>query len=271
MAGSREGTNEHQLVFLGQAGYPRDAVELQVTRLRKSPAFENRDQARKILHDLVEEALQGRLPDPRDVARRLGKTDIATDDSYLRVGTNRLREKLEEHYAKYAEHDEIRLVIPEKQYAVLAPKNLTEAARYTGSCSAVILQPAEMAYVYQKELVSGRIDALDPDLRAWLVVFASDGFYYPQCRVSRRCPSWTCEVRLGRMHWGKTDGTAFDILLVAADADGDHEIYAYKKRCGDGFGTHLPTDVQVIATRRVVRMDRRSGVKSKKKKVLDVR
>jgi hypothetical protein len=64
------------------------------------------------------------------------------------------------------------------------------------------------------------------------------------------------------MQWGSTYGTEFAILLVAADVDGDFEFQAYMKRCGDGFGTRLPADMQVLDTRWVVRRDIRPGAES---------
>jgi hypothetical protein len=119
---------------------------------------------------------------------------------------------------------------------------------------ASVLEPDERAEVYRRVLVRGRIDSLDPDARPWLIVLAPDNFYYPQCRVSRRSPFWEAPVTIGRVQWGETDGMEFEIVLAAANVDGDFAIEAYMRNHGDGYGTRLP-DTELIATRRVIRRD----------------
>ena len=247
-----------ELVLLGQAGWPRAAILEQVERFRNSSAFDDGEQARALLGYLVDEALAGRVPSAPAVARVIGKLDYRSTDPHVRKAMARLRERLEKYNARKRK-GEIPLEIPEGNYIVFAPRKTAASSNIVGPPIAAIIEPAEQEEVYGTVPVRGRIDELDPDLRPWLVVLASDGFYYPQSRVSRRSPSWESEVRCGRMEWGKTDGSEFVILLVAAAEDGDFKFQGDKEGRDLGFGTRLPTDVIVLDTRRVIRRDIRPG------------
>lgn len=142
-----------------------------------------------------------------------------------------------------------------------APKPLARNPQATHSSKSrmvgIILEPAEGGEVYQRVTVRGRIDALHPDLRIWLVVETPVGDHYPQCRVSRKSEQWESEVRIGLLQWGSNEGAEYVIQLVAADADGDAAFYQYLKSGRDGFGPLLPTDSTVLDSRRVVRRDLR--------------
>jgi hypothetical protein len=124
---------------------------------------------------------------------------------------------------------------------------------------AAILEPADHAEVYQRVTVRGRIDGLHPDLQAWLVVGTPVGDHYPQCRVSRSAPEFEHEVRIGLLQWGSNEGAEYVIHLVAAQADGDAAFYHYLKSGRDGFGPLLPTDSQVLDSKRVTRRDLRAN------------
>jgi hypothetical protein len=203
----------------------------------------------------VDEALAGRVPHPTDIAAHFGKEAFDPSESYVRTTAKRLRQHLTKYYDT-AKPTEIGLEIPHREYFVLTPRKTGELANPGDSPPlASILEPLEKADVYCQVMVRGRTDVLNPDLRPWLVVYAPDDCYYPQCRVSRRTPSWSYEVRIGRGDWGETEGIEFTILLVAADIDGDGEFHSYKKARLDGFGARMPTDVQVLDTRRVIRRD----------------
>jgi hypothetical protein len=248
-----------EMVLLGQAGYPLGAIEKQVERLCVSLAFDNRDQPRIALRFLVTEALCGRVPQPAEIAAKLGRNDfLGGKDPFVRNAVNRLREKMETHYAKHAKPDEIHLSIPPEMYVVFAPR-AESPMPYDAPPRVDIFEPAEMAEVYREVDVRGVIEELDPDLRVWLIVFASDQHFYPQYRVSRRTPLWGGKVFCGRMQWGETDGVVFSIQLVAAGIDGDLKFHSSINARDDGFGTQLPTDMKIIFTRKVVRRDIRPG------------
>jgi hypothetical protein len=245
------------LVFLGQAGWPEAVVRAHVKEMCESAAFHKRVQARHLVDYLVREALSGHLLYPEDVALTLGKRDLDKRDPIVRTAMRRLRAGMKEFYATVSKKGGMRLVIPEETYLVLAPRNGSPQTSVNIATIAAILEPAEREEVYSRVVVRGRIDSLDPDARPWLVVLASDAYYYPQCRVTRRSASWEYEVRIGRMQWGETDGVEFKIMLVAAGRDGDFDIEAYVKRNGEGYGTRLPTDTEVVVTRTVIRRDMR--------------
>jgi len=247
---------KEEWVLLGQAGYPAAAVLVQVERICNSAAFDGKERLRMLLAYLVEEALKGRVPKPEAIAQEFG----STSESFARTNTGRVREKLELYYPhQHAKRGEIHLVILPQSYIVVAPRHIAAPSGVDIPASAYILEPADNSEVYARVPVRGRIDALDPDLRVWLVVLASDGFYYLQTRVSRRSPSFECHTRVGRIVWGSLDGVEFVIMLVAADIDADFEFQGNMKRCDDGFGTRLPADTQVLASVKVVRRDIRPG------------
>src|SRR5262249_11557585 len=122
-----------------------------------------------------------------------------------------------------------------------------------------ILEPAAEGEVHQRVIVRGRIDSLDLDLRPWLLVKIPSDNLYPQCRVRRKEPEWEAEIRIGLQKWAADEGTVYEILLVAADVDGDSAFHQCLKENRDGFGTLLPTDCVVLDRRRVVRRDIRPG------------
>ena len=244
-----------ELVLLGQAGYAKEEIQWQVEHLCASPPFEKQDLARQMLVYLVEEALAGRVPNAANVATKLGKRDFGSGDSYVRAPKLRLLDGLEEHYARHARPDEIRLVIRKGSYIVFAPRKTVSAPGYAGRPSVSILQPSEREEVYRCVPVRGRIDMLDPDLRLWLVVLVT-GSYFPQCRVSRRSPSWEYEVRVGVVTWGAIDGQEFTIQLIAVDIEGDCILWNHLKTNGHAIPiSFLPTDMHLLDTRRVVRRD----------------
>jgi hypothetical protein len=165
-----------------------------------------------------------------------------------------------EHYKIHAKSEEIRLVIPEREYFVLAPKvpEMTKTQSLVRSDDAlptVILEPADQAEVNQRVTVKGRIEGLNLDLRAWLVVRTPCGDLYPQCQVSRNSPDFESEVRIGLVQWGADEGAEYEINLVATRVDGDNAFYQYLKSGRDGFGPLLPADALVLDAKRVTRRD----------------
>jgi len=168
-------------VLLGQAGYPAAAVMAQVERLSNSRPFDDGEQARILLPYLVQEALAGRVPQPVDIAAALGKLQFDTRDPFVRTAMGRLRDRMEKYYSQCARRSEIHLTIPDGNYIVFAPRNTAGAEDVGADIPAIasILEPSERAEVYRRAIVRGRIDALDPDLRVWLVVLASDGLVRP--------------------------------------------------------------------------------------------
>jgi hypothetical protein len=263
MTGAERKTVE-QLVLLGQAGIPEPDIRRHVEKLCHSPAFDDRDRARELLRYLVDEALAGRVPRPADIARKLGKINFNPGESYVRSITGDLRNYLKEHYDAPAnaptKPDEIRLIIPKQQYFILAPRATGKTTARTPARSdshtvAGILEPDDRAEVYQRVTVRGRIDALNLDLRPWLVVRTPCGDLYPQCFVSRNTPEWEHEVHIGLVQWGADEGAEYEINLVAANADGDAAFYQYLKSGRDGFGPLLPTDSIVLDSKRVTRRD----------------
>jgi hypothetical protein len=253
-----------ELVLLGQAGIPEPDIMRQVETLCHSPAFDRKPRARELLRYLVGEALAGRVPRTTEIARRFGKLDFWPSESYVRSLAGKLKRYLAAHYDAHAKPGEIRLVIPDREYFILAPRATARAkapivARSGDSHpEARILEPADRAEVYYCVTARGRIDALSFDLRMWLVVGTPVGDNYPQCRVSRDSPEWEHEVRIGLLQWGSNEGAEYEIKLVAAAADGDAAFYNYLKSGRDGFGPLLPSDSRVLDARRVTRRDIRS-------------
>jgi hypothetical protein len=248
-----------RLVLLGQAGWPEEVIRSHVREMCNSAAFDDGEQARNLLSYLVKEALHGHVLEAGDIARALGKRDFGKGDPFVRSAMQRLRKRMQDYYAATPRKRGLRLELPSETYLVLAPSNDAPESAENIPAIVSILEPADRAEVYRQVIVRGRIESLNPDLRPWLMVLASDAFYYPQCRVSRQSPSWQYEVNIGRMQWGETDGVAFDILLAAADVDGDFDLHSYMKRNGDGYGTRLPTDVKVLKSVTVIRRDIRPG------------
>jgi hypothetical protein len=251
------------LVPLGQAGMEDEEVKAQVETLCHSAAFERQGNAKKLLRYLVPQSLAGKNPTPREIALKgLGRKNYYPGDANVRNAADKLRKCLEKHYASAeAKPGEIRFYLPSETYIIHAPKSPdvnNQSPRYSKSrMVGVIVDPAEGAEVYHRLTVRGRIDALDADLRVWLVIEIPVGIYYPQCRVSRKSPEWESEVRIGFRLWGTDEGTEYVIHLVAADSDGDFHFYEYLKAARDGFGAVLPTDCLVLYSRRVTRCDLR--------------
>ena len=247
-----------EMLLLGQAGYTKAAIVRQVETLCHSSEFEDQGKARGLLRFLIDEALAGRVPRPADIARKLGKQDFGPGDSYVRSVSADLRRLLKAHNDT-AKPGEIRFVVPDKQYFVLAPRAAaqteTSPISVDSETQGSILEPADRAEVYQRVAVRGRIDALHLDLRVWLVVRTPGGDLYPQCRVTRNQPEWEHEVRIGRLQWGADENAEYVIMLVAANADGDAAFYNYLKSGRDGFGPLLPSDAVVLDSKRVTRLD----------------
>lgn len=258
------------MVLLGQAGYLAADIRRQVKTLCHSTAFEGKKIQKELLEYLVEKALAGKVPRAVDIATELfGKEDLYPGDSHVRGAAGLLRKCLAKHYASSeVQPGEIRLELPDQQYFILAPRApaaVQEAAplvRSDSRIAASILEPADGAEVYQRLTVKGSIEALHPDLRAWLVVGTPVGDHYPQCRVSRSSPQFEHEVRIGRLQQGSDEGAEYVIHLVAADADGDSAFYNYLKSGRDGFGPMLPSDAIVLDSKRVTRRDIRPEMQS---------
>jgi hypothetical protein len=252
-------------VPLAQAGIPRPEVEWQLEKLRGSRALEGKHSEKNLLEYLVRESLAGnlnRLRVPTITDELFGK--YLPGDSRARREAGKLRKHLEEYYASSAaQPGEVRFTIPDGQYVVHAPKAAgaiiqSQSQKAQEGPIARIFDPAMDAEVHQRVSVRGRIEVLNLDLRAWLVVKTPSGQLYPQCRVRRNNPNWQEEVRIGYVVWGSEEGIAFEITLVAADAEGDAAFYQYLKSGEDGFGPLMPADCEVLDTIRVIRRDIRA-------------
>ena len=255
-----ERSDEDDLVPLWQAGIPRADIEAQLDKLCHSYALEGKGAEKNLLKNLVRESLAGNVG-------RLHVSEITTalfrhsvpGDSRVRGDAGKLRGYLDTYYASAeAKLGEIRFAIPERQYVVYTLKASGKSAEthtLQAAAAARILEPARGAEVHQRIPVRGTIDALDLNLRPWLVVRTPVGDHYPQCRVRRKGPEWEEEVRIGRLQWGSDEDAIYEILFVAADADGDLEFYQYLKANRDGFGPILPTDCLVLDTCPVTRRD----------------
>lgn len=262
----QEHRKEDEFVPLAQAGIPHPDIERQLEKICHSEALENRHAKKKLLRHLVRESLAGNVQGLR-VAPLTESLygPYYSGDSRARVDTNKLREHLDEYYASpESEPGELRFTIPAGQYVVYTSrasgkKEAARAPRAPKPSVAGILEPVGNAEVHQRVPVRGRIDALDLNLRPWLVVRTPVGDHYPQCRVRRDSrPEWEEEVRIGLLQWGADEGAVYEILLVAADADGDAAFYQYLKSGRDGFGPMLPTDCTVLDAKRVTRRDIRA-------------
>jgi hypothetical protein len=259
--GDSEHPTEDEMVPLSLADIPHGEIDKQLEKLCHSEALEGKRSEKRLLAYLVRESLAGnvkRLRVPEITKALFRRYDPG--DSRVRGDAGRLRGYLDVYYASSeAKPGEIRFTIPTRQYVVHAPKtsgvSAQSRARQQARPIASILEPANNADVYQRVLVRGRIDALDVDLRPWLVVRTPVGDLYPQCRVRRASPEWEEEVRIGLLQWGADEGAVYEINLVVADADGDAEFYQYLKSNRDGFGPLLPTDCAVLDARRVTRRD----------------
>jgi hypothetical protein len=258
--GDQEHREEDELVPLQQAGIPHPAIERQLEKL--SAALENKRSEKKLLKHLVRESLAGDVQHLRvaEITDALFG-EYLPGDSRVRREIGKLRKSLDAYYASSdAKPGEIRFTIPAGQYVVHVSKSLGQSAEARSHApeahvAARILEPPNDAEVYQRVPVRGRVDALDLDLRPWLVVRTPGGDLYPQCRVRRKSPEWEEEVRIGLLQWGADEGAVYEIMLVAADADGDAEFHQYLKSNRDGFGPLLPTDCAVLDAKRVMRHD----------------
>jgi hypothetical protein len=257
-----EDRKDDDVVPLSQAGMPEPDIDRQLEKLCHSDALEGKRAKKDLLRHLVRESVAGnaqRLRVPAITKALFG--EYVTGDSRVRVDTGKLREHLDAYYgSSEAKAGEIRFTIPTRQYVVHAPRasgksNEFQARQPEERRAARILEPADNAEVHQRVPVRGRIDALDVDLRPWLVVRTPVGDLYPQCRVRRYSPEWQEEVRIGLVQWGADEGAVYEIMLVAANADGDVAFYQYLRANRDGFGPLLPTDCIVLDAKRVTRRD----------------
>lgn len=247
-------------VPLWQAGIAQADIDRQLEKLLHSEALEGKGSEKRLLRHLVGESLagNGQRLSVSAITKALFR-EYVPGDSRVRGDTAKLRWFLDAYYASEAGAGELRFTIPTRQYAVHAPRASAPIdASPQARPAACILEPAADAEVYQRVPVRGRIDALDLDLRPWLVVRTPVGDLYPQCRVRRKSPEWEEEVRIGLLQWGRDEGAVYEINLVAAGADGDVEFYQYLKSNRDGFGPLLPTDCTVLDAKRVTRRDIRS-------------
>jgi hypothetical protein len=259
--------NEPEAVPLAQAGIPRPQVEWQLQKLLRSPVLEGKRSEKDLLQYLVRESLAGnllrlRVPVITDVL--FGKYDPGS--SRARQEAKKLRKTLAVYYSsREASPGELRFTIPAKGYVVYAPKATgeiiqTEVSKPQDGPVARIFDPATNAEVHQRIAVRGRIEVLDLDLRAWLVIKSPSGQLYPQCRVRRNNQDWQEEVRVGHVQWGSEEGIGFEIQLVSADAEGDYSFYHYLKSDREGFGTVMPGDCELLDAVRVIRRDIRNKV-----------
>ena len=253
---------DDDVVPLAHAGIPHPDIDRQLEKLCHSEALEGKGSEKRLLRHLARESLAGnaqRLRVP-EITRALFREYIP-GDTRVRGDTGSLRKYLDAYYASSeAQPGEIRFTIPTRQYVVHAHKasgkrTESQAPQPEERPAAQILEPADNAEVHQRVPVRGRIDALDVDLRPWLVVRTPVGDLYPQCRVKRYKPEWQEEVRIGLVQWGADEGAVYEIMLVAANADGDVAFYQYLRANRDGFGPLLPTDCLVLDARCVIRRD----------------
>ena len=260
--GDSENRNSDAFVPLGQTGIPKADIEKQLEKLLRSETFEGKRSEKRLLTHLVRESFAGNTARLRvaDITRALFRR-YDRGDSRVRGDTGRLRDYLDAYYASpEAKPGEIRFTIPERQYVVYAPRAAGASADQSAGGSGVpaigrILEPGAEADVHQRVVVRGRIDSLDADLRPWLLVRTPSGVLHPQSRVSRKKPEWEGEVIIGRAQVGLDEGYAYEIMLVAADAEGEALFHEYLKTGEYGFGKVLPADCTVMDSRRVVRRD----------------
>ncbi|WP_263377231.1 hypothetical protein [Granulicella aggregans] len=255
----------NKLVPLRKAAIEPGLIHAQVETLHRSAALENQKNAKELLSYLVNWSLTNDTPPTvQEITEGLGRK-YDRGSPLVRNTANRLRNMLEDHYAS-AGPDEIWLVLPPRSYMVYTPRpRRVKAASPNnlhclfGRVDACITEPAEMEDVSIVIAVRGRIDALDADLRVWLVVYINKK-YFLQCRVSRRTPAWEHEIRCEIIPWVPGEGRVFNIMLVAADSDGDYAMYGHWRT----FGTRvvmerLPSDIWVLDTRKITRNNLRRG------------
>ncbi len=248
-------------VLLDQTGIPKPRIMEQLDTLLHSEALENQGSEKRLLTYLVKTCLSGKVPRVRDITEALflgPREKYISGHPRARQEAKGLRDHLADHYAKYAKPGELVFNIPQEQYGVFAPKAKAGSPQFpapSASAIASILEPAQDAEVHQRVNVRGRIDALHPDLRPWLVVETPVGDHYPQCWVSRNTPEWENEVRIGLVQFGADEGAVYVIHLVAVTIEGDAEFYQYMKSGRDGFGPLLPRDCILLDKRRVTRRD----------------
>ena len=190
---------------LAQAGLAKARVDAQLEKIRHSDTFAKKRAEKDLFKHLVEESWEGRvagLKAAQITTRVFGKSPLG--DSRVRGETGRLRDDLDQYYAKEAKRGEIRFAIPERQYVVYAAR-VTDSrpdwrpGKLATGAVARILEPGIDAEVHSTVVVRGRIESLHLDLRVWLVVKEPDGPLHPQCRVSRNAPDWEAVVRIGRL------------------------------------------------------------------------
>jgi hypothetical protein len=251
---------QEELVPLVQSGIPKKDIQAQVEILLHSTALEGQGNAKKLLKFLVRKAILGKRPTMVELST-LFRPVYKPSDPLVRGSARKLRSCLAEHYLNHAEATELRLHVPPYQYGVFAPKAPTgrrQAVNLDTRAIATILEPVQGAEVYRRVTVRGRIDALHPDLRPWLVIETPDGGgFYPQHWISRESPEWEWDVYAGRAQHGIDDGGLFVIHLVAVTIDGDSIFYQFTKSGGDLFGSFLPADCIILDSKNVIRRDRR--------------
>jgi hypothetical protein len=247
--------------LLSQTGIPAADISRQLETLRHSEALEGMGSEKRLLSYVVEKSLADKIPRVREITEALflkPREKYVTGHPRARKEAGRLRGHLEDHYKKYAKQGEIRFDIPPAQYGVFAPKAPTSNTQFpspAASAIASILDPDQNAEVHQRVPVKGRIDALHPDLRPWLIVETPVGDHYPQCWISRSTPEFENDVRIGLVSWGADEGAVYVIHLVAVGIEGDSAFYTYMKSGRDGFGPLLPADCLLLDKKRVTRRD----------------
>ena len=256
---------QKQWVPLAHSGIPEKDIQAEVEILCHSAAFENQGNAKKLLRFLVGKAILGQTPSMRELSKLFRQIPIPSDN-LVRNAAGGLRLCLAEHYQTEAKATEIHLDVPPSQYGVFTPKAPTgrrQAAKLDTRAVATILEPVQGTEVYRRVTVRGRIEALHPDLRPWLVIETPEGGgFYPQHWVSRESPEWEWDIYAGRAQHGIDDGGLFVIHLVAVTIDGDSIFYQFTKSGGDLFGSFLPADCIILDSKNIIRRDRRDKRKS---------
>jgi hypothetical protein len=244
------------LAPLSQAGIPKADIDRQLEKLCHSEAFEGRTSEKKLLRYLVRESLEGNLDllTQSQIAKAVFKK--SNSDSRTRKAAGRLRDFLSDYYgSSEAKPDEIRFSLPERRYVVHAPRASTARVPPPKAKDGRILAPVDKTDVYQRVTVRGRTDNVDLDLRLWLIVRTPVGALYPQCLVTRNSATWEAEVRIGLVTLGADEGAIYEILLVAADRDGDIALELCRRTPEGSYGPTLPTDCRVLDSKQVTRRD----------------
>jgi hypothetical protein len=250
-----------EFAILSQTGIPAADLRRQLDTLLHSETLEGMGSEKRLLDYAVNKSLAGKAPSVREITEALflkPREKYISGHPRARKEAGKLRQHLNDHYKKKAKPGEIQFDIPPKQYGVFAPKAPTGNTQFPAppaGAIASILEPAQNAEVHQRVTVRGRIDALHPDLRLWLVVETPVGDHYPQCWISRGTAEWENEVRIGRVQWASDEHAVYIIHLVAVGIEGDCAFYTYMKSGRDGFGPLLPNDCLLLDKKPVTRRD----------------